>query len=115
MTDVGARLAADRTATRHRIAALTDDLAALASAARDSNLDDEHDPEGSTVAFEREQLVGLRARAQAHLTALDAALGRLHNGHYGRCEQCGQPIAAARLDALPATPLCRDCAERASR
>jgi RNA polymerase-binding transcription factor DksA len=86
------------------------ELAAAAAAAAGSNLDDEHDPEGSTIAFEREQLAGLRAAAQHHLRELDAALERLDDGRYGLCEECGQPIGDARLEALPATRWCVTCA-----
>lgn len=103
-------LAADRDATVARIQAMTAELAAVAAAAAGSNLDDEHDPEGSTVAFEREQLAALRAVAQQHLDEIDAALGRLDAGSYGSCLQCGQPISDERLAALPAAPLCVTCA-----
>jgi DnaK suppressor protein len=105
-----ARLVADRAATAQRLASMSADLAAVAAAAADSNLDDEHDPEGSTIAFEREQLAALRAHAQHHLLDLDDALARLDNGWYGRCENCARPIGDARLDALPATSLCVSCA-----
>ena len=105
-------LAADREATDARIAAMSADLDAVASASAGSNLDDEHDPEGSTVAFEREQLAAVRAQAQAHLADIDAALHRLAERRYGNCERCDQPIAPERLDALPAARLCIACASR---
>ena len=105
-----ARLAADRDATVARIQVMTADLAAVAAASAGSNLDDEHDPEGSTVAFEREQLAALRSAAQQHLDEIDAALARLDAGSYGRCLQCGQPISDERLAALPAARLCVTCA-----
>jgi RNA polymerase-binding transcription factor DksA len=89
---------------------MTGDLAALAAASANSNLDDEHDPEGTTVAFEREQAAALRARAEHHLAEVDAALRRLDEGSYGRCERCGRDIPAERLDALPATRTCVACA-----
>jgi RNA polymerase-binding transcription factor DksA len=82
----------------------------VASAVAGSNIDDEHDPEGSTVAFEREQYAAMRAQAQQHLADVDAALARLAAGAYGRCERCGEPIADARLDALPAARRCITCA-----
>ena len=110
-----ARLAADRDATVQRITSMTSDLATVAAASVGSSLDDEHDPEGSTIAFEREQLAALRAHAQEHLTEVEAALARLHDDRYGRCEVCGRPIATARLEALPATRSCVTCAARGSR
>jgi DnaK suppressor protein len=104
------RLTAERAAVEQRIGSMSADLAAVAEAAAGSNLDDEHDPEGSTIAFERQQLADLRAHAQQHLHELDAALDRLRTGNYGQCESCGQPIGEARLEALPATRLCVRCA-----
>ncbi len=108
--EVEARLVAERSATCARLASTTDDLAAVVAAAAGSNLDDEHDPEGSTVAFEREQLAGERSRTEHKLQELDAALDRLRDHRYGRCERCGRPVGDARLDALPATRWCVGCA-----
>ena len=107
-----ALLTADRAATSRRINSMTTDLAAVAAAAAGSNLDDEHDPEGSTIAFEREQLAALRAHAQVHLTEVDDALERLQDNQYGQCELCGKPIADDRLAALPAARRCITCAAR---
>jgi DnaK suppressor protein len=108
-------LSAERAATLARIAAMTADLDAVAAAAAGSNIDDEHDPEGSTVAFEREQLAALRATAERHVAEIDAALRRLADGTYGVCGNCGEPIASERLDALPATQFCVSCAARGRR
>jgi DnaK suppressor protein len=107
-----ARLTADRAATRESIAAMTRELTAVAAASDGGNLDDEHDPEGSTVAFEREQLAAMRSQAVAHLADLDAATARLERGEYGACEVCGGPIAERRLAVLPATRTCIACAGR---
>src|SRR5690242_9341898 len=105
-----ARLQSERAATAQRLVSMSAELEAVAAAAAGSNLDDEHDPEGSTIAFEREQLAALRTQAQNHLLELDAALGRLRVGAYGRCENCGGPIGDARLEVLPAARLCVRCA-----
>jgi RNA polymerase-binding transcription factor DksA len=110
-----ARLIAERETTAHRIASMTAELSAVAAAAASSNLDDEHDPEGSTVAFEREQLAALRDRAEAQLRELDAALERLAERRYGRCESCGGLIGDERLAVLPATRLCVTCAAKRRR
>jgi RNA polymerase-binding protein DksA len=45
------------------------------------------------------------------LEQINAALARANEGSYGECASCGKPIAEERLDALPYTSLCRDCAE----
>ena len=101
----------DRELTRRRIASMTGELHAFAIASVGSNSDDEHDPEGATIAFERAQFSALLSRAQSHLDDIDAALLRLLRDGYGICQRCGNPIAADRLDALPATSVCFSCAE----
>jgi DnaK suppressor protein len=45
------------------------------------------------------------------LESIDAALARIATGSYGKCDDCGEPIAAARLDALPFATTCTACAE----
>ena len=72
--------------------------------------DDEHDPEGATIAFERAQLASLADQARNHLAELDEALDRLRQGRYGQCVQCGKPIGAERLAARPAARTCIACA-----
>jgi RNA polymerase-binding transcription factor DksA len=82
------------------------------AASADSNADDEHDPEGSTIAFERSQVGALINQARRHLAELDAAEERLRAGSYGCCESCGRPIPAARLEARPVARTCVSCAAR---
>lgn len=84
----------------------------IVEAAKDSNLDDEHDPEGSTIAAERQLVAALGRSAADRLDQIDAALARLDNGTYGRCLGCGDDISVGRLEARPATPLCITCARR---
>jgi DnaK suppressor protein len=50
-------------------------------------------------------------RERLLLARIDAALGRLEAGFYGRCEACGERIAVDRLLALPETHLCEECQE----
>jgi RNA polymerase-binding transcription factor DksA len=99
-----------RTAAHARVTAIAAELAEVTAASADSNLDDEHDPEGSTVAFERAQLAALLAQARQHLRDGDAALGRLAAGQYGRCERCGAAIGDERLAAVPLARRCMACA-----
>jgi RNA polymerase-binding transcription factor DksA len=82
----------------------------MVAASRDSNADDEHDPEGATIAFERAQLASVLRLAESDLAEVDAALLRVSSGSYGVCERCGQPISPARLDARPTARLCISCA-----
>lgn len=103
-------LDAERQATLARIEAMTADFNEIVAASSDSNIDDEHDPEGSTVAFERAQIAALLAQDRAHLDDLDRALTRLAEGTYSRCESCGASISSQRLVARPATRTCMACA-----
>jgi len=85
----------------------------IVAASAEANLDDEHDPEGATVGFERAQVLALLEQARAHLADLDQALAR-DEVAYGRCAGCGEPIANERLEALPAATTCVSCANAAS-
>lgn len=80
--------------------------AALVAASRESNADDEHDPEGATIGFERAQLDATIASTQAQVQQLRAALDRIDLGTYGICEVCGEPIPAERLLVRPAATTC---------
>ena len=106
-------LTAELDTTRASLQALTADLHALVAAATDSNLDDEHDPEGATIAFEREQLAALRDQARHQVDEIEKALGRLAAGRYGTCESCGGPIGDERLAARPYVRTCVTCSARA--
>ncbi|OUZ10987.1 hypothetical protein BHE97_06030 [Aeromicrobium sp. PE09-221] len=108
-------LSADRERTVRRMAALGRDVTSIVETTQLGANDDEHDPEGSTIAFERSQASALLASASAHLAEIDAALSRLGKGDYGRCEDCGEPIAHERLRAQPAARRCIGCATRAAR
>jgi DnaK suppressor protein len=103
-------LLAERTATLAQIDALTREFDGVVDASRSSNADDEHDPEGATIAFERQQVVALLGQARQRLVDVEAALARRAAGGYGVCEGCGRPIAAERLAARPAARTCIDCA-----
>lgn len=100
--------------TLRRLASLTEDFDSVVAASRDTNADDEHDPEGATIAFERSQVGALVRQARLHLAEIDEALGRVRAGTYGTCERCGLPIAEGRLEARPAARTCIRCATAAS-
>lgn len=99
-----------RLAALARVQTLDAEIAGVVSAAAGSNLDDEHDPEGATIAFEREQLAAVRDQARRQLEEIGAATDRLAAGRYGVCERCGAPIPEERLIARPAVALCLRCA-----
>jgi DnaK suppressor protein len=102
-------ITARRERTRLRLQQLDRDVAALFDATADAP-DDEHDPEGATIGFERAQASTLRAEAQAQLEALDRAEMALADGHLDVCERCGGPIGFDRLLARPTTRRCIRCA-----
>ena len=106
----GDPLEAERAAALASIAALTREFDGVVAASRSSNADDEHDPEGATIAFERQQVAALLEQAHRRLSDVEAALARRDAGGYGVCESCGRPIAPERLAARPAARTCIDCA-----
>ena len=63
----------------------------------------------ATQVFEQQRDLALRDRAEQQLQLVDAAIARLAAGTYGACVRCGQPIAPARLEALPWASHCIDC------
>ena len=101
MPDQRERLQAERRRTTRRLAQLRGDFDEVVAASRDTNADDEHDPEGTTIAFERSQIDTLVRLAHQTLTDVDAALARLDAGTYGTCEVCGRPIDPERLEVRP--------------
>ncbi len=108
-------LGAERQAALARIAALRREFADIVTAAAAANGDDEHDPEGATIAFEREHVAALLGQARDQLGEIDAALLRVEKGSYGSCVRCGRPIPAERLAARPTAVTCVPCAGRRSR
>ncbi|MEV4190776.1 TraR/DksA family transcriptional regulator [Streptomyces toxytricini] len=104
-----ARLAADRADTVAEAAALSREYDGIVAANALVAVDDEHDPEGGSTAFERAHVAALLARTREHLQELDRALDRLAQGSYGRCEDCGSPIPPERLEIRPAAATCVGC------
>jgi DnaK suppressor protein len=105
-------LVADRATTERRIVSLERDWSGIVESSAMTAGDDEHDPEGATIAFERAQIETLIEQARAHLDEIDDAIERVRTGSYGSCERCGQPIAAGRLEARPFSTTCITCASR---
>lgn len=79
----------------------------------DAELDQPHSPMFAEAAIERESdevLEDLGAAGLQEIRMIEAALGRMERGEYGVCVSCGDPISEERLDVVPATPKCRNCA-----
>ncbi|HVK28484.1 MAG TPA: TraR/DksA C4-type zinc finger protein [Nocardioides sp.] len=105
-------LETEREEAVRRLAGLTGQFDEVVAASRDTNADDEHDPEGATIAFERSQVAALVHQVRDRLDEIDAALDRLAAGTYGTCEVCGQPIAEGRLEVRPTARTCVGCRTR---
>jgi RNA polymerase-binding transcription factor DksA len=106
------RLNTDREQALDQVAELEREFAAIVTSASEGSAggDDEHDPEGATVAFERQHIAALAERAREHLNAIDAALRKIDSGIYEICDRCGGPIGEERLAARPASLICVGCA-----
>ena len=103
-------LLAERARVTAQVDSLTRDFDRIVDASLMVGNDDEHDPEGATIAFERAQVASLLGDAHRELNDIDHALERLRDGTYGTCAHCGKPIAPKRLAARPSAAMCIDCA-----
>jgi RNA polymerase-binding transcription factor DksA len=77
----------------------------------EAELDQPVDKDWEEAAIEQEDDEVLEGMGEAGLReaeAIRAALARIEEGSYGFCVVCGNAIAEERLDALPATPFCRE-------
>ncbi|MDT7728104.1 MAG: DnaK suppressor protein [Actinomycetota bacterium] len=116
MADKNARrLEEERAATANLIDSLTRQVTGIIESSTWTTNDDEHDPEGATIAFERAQLQSMLTQAHIDLESIGNAERRLQDGTYGLCERCAKPIPEARLDALPAATHCIPCLDKPRR
>lgn len=106
------RLNTDRDETLGRLAELEREFSAIVTSTSEGSAggDDEHDPEGATVAFERQHVVALINQVRAHLDEIGAALRKVDSGTYAICDICGGPIGEERLAVRPASLVCVRCA-----
>ena len=74
-----------------------------------------HMADAGTDAMEREKAFMFASAEGRILMEIDDALRRLYKGEYGICEICGNPIARARLEAMPYARLCVSCKEKEER
>ncbi|MFZ6002664.1 MAG: TraR/DksA family transcriptional regulator [Actinomycetota bacterium] len=93
---------ADLAAERDHLAA---QIHALEPGSSDSQVDDNFADSGQ-VAAEQGENQALAAQLRSELEEVERALRKLDEGTYGRCEACGEPIAPARLEAMPAARFC---------
>jgi DnaK suppressor protein len=100
----------ERRRTVEQIRNLTRSFDAIVTAAELTSTDDEHDPEGATIAYERAQVWALLQQARVDLQSLEGACERMADNTLMICSTCGGPIAVARILALPGTTVCIRCA-----
>ena len=109
------RLEDERAAAATRLAGLEREFGSVVESASQANTDDEHDPEGATLAFERQHIAALVIQARERVAEIDAAIARHEAGSYGRCVRCAEPIAPERLAIRPAAATCIKCAGHSRR
>ncbi|WP_102923893.1 TraR/DksA family transcriptional regulator [Streptomyces noursei] len=98
---------------RAEIVAAEDAIAGLMRDSGDGAGDDEADT--GTKNITREHELALASNAREMLRQTERALGRLDAGTYGLCENCGQPIGKARMQAFPRATLCVECKQKQER
>jgi RNA polymerase-binding transcription factor DksA len=100
----------DRARASDQSAGLRRSFADIVEAAELTSTDDEHDPEGATIAYERAMVSELLRQVSDDLIALDGALARIDDKTIDTCVGCGGLIDLARLMALPSVRICIGCA-----
>lgn len=71
--------------------------------------------EMGTDGTDTDSLCALVDLSSSNIDQIDSALAKLEAGNYGICEECEQPIAAARLEFLPFAALCVGCQQKKER
>ncbi len=95
---------------------MREDLRAKVEHLKDSTVPDgtgytNHQADDATGVFDQAKDLALRNSTEQTLRLVNDALRKMEQGTYGVCENCGQKIDLARLEAIPYTPLCLGCAE----
>lgn len=93
-----------------QVESLEQSVTAIVEGSELAATDDEHDPEGATIAYERAQAISLLQHARLDLDRLVEARALLESGDPIRCEVCRREIDIERLLALPTTNTCIHCA-----
>ena len=73
---------------------------------------DQNFADSSQVTAERGEAEALAGKLKEGLAEVEHALAKMDDGSYGACERCGEPIAPARLEAMPAARYCINCASK---
>jgi len=106
-SDLRAQLEAERTDLLSQLAEL-----GVGADAGDALTYDANFADSSQVTAEKGETEALAATLQEALDAVDAAIARMEDGTYGRCDRCQEPIAPARLEAMPSATRCMEHASQ---
>jgi len=104
-----------------RRAELVEEMGLLKKAALETTIKDSsgdlssysyHMADQGTDAMEREKAFLMASKSGRLLYHIDEALRRIKDGGFGKCQECGQEISSARLEAVPHARLCIACKEK---
>ncbi len=109
------RLEMQLTNTKNDIQEIDDQVRAFGADHESSEGADNHIGDDSDVVYEQERLLTVREELTNRRHRIELALRKMDKGTWGICENCGEPIAAERLDALPFVTLCITCQEQQDR
>lgn len=103
-------------------AGLTEELQRVEKQLRDHGIEpagdqvnvsvDEGFADSAQATAERGEFLALVDQLRSHRSQVLAALRRMDEGTYGKCESCGRPIPLERLEAIPTTTLCVACKQQ---
>ena len=112
---------ADLTLHRERLLALRARIQGDTTQMEDNALNKDHNQvtsmpnhmaELATGNFDQELTLRVLGSEEDVLAQIEAAIERIEEGSYGRCNKCGKPIPKARLDAIPYAAQCVRCASK---
>ena len=113
VADARAELQSEALRLSSEISSSEEALAGLMRDSGDGAGDDQADT--GTKNITRESEMALNANAREMLEQTQRALERLDAGTYGLCENCGNPIGKARMQAFPRATLCVECKQKQER
>ena len=103
------RLVQERARVANAISYLHEDNSRSLEDEAEEETFDQHPADAASITLGREIDTTLEENSEQVLRAIDDALARIEAGTYGTCGRCGNPISAARLEAMPYANKCIDC------
>ena len=99
----------ERARVEHALRRLHDENPGTMTEGEEEETFDNHLGDAATITFNREMDYSLEGNSGHVLAAIDEALKRIDEGTFGECARCGNPIAEARLEAMPYATKCIEC------